>query len=41
MDDQAETVLMRLVRGAGTLGLAAIAPVREGRFIRPLLRIQA
>jgi tRNA(Ile)-lysidine synthase len=38
--DQAETVLMKFLRGAGTRGLAGIHPllVREGvRIIRPLL----
>jgi tRNA(Ile)-lysidine synthase len=35
--DQAETVLMNLLRGAGPSGLKGILPVREGKFIRPLL----
>ena len=38
-DDQAETVLMRLVQGAGVRGLAAIPPVR-GRIIRPLIEVR-
>jgi tRNA(Ile)-lysidine synthase len=38
-DDQAETVLMRALGGAGVRGLAAIPPVR-GRIIRPLLEIR-
>jgi len=42
MDDQAETVLMRLMRGTGPGGLAGIAEQREEEgleLIRPLLRI--
>lgn len=35
-DDQAETVLMRLLTGAGVRGLAAIPP-RRGRIVRPLI----
>ena len=37
-DDNAETVLMRLVRGTGLKGLGAISPVR-GNVIRPMLNI--
>ena len=39
LDDQAETVLMRVLDGAGVRGLAAIPPVR-GRIIRPLVDIR-
>ena len=35
-DDQAETVLMRALRGSGPAGLAAMAE-RRGRLLRPLL----
>ncbi|HEU4892570.1 MAG TPA: tRNA lysidine(34) synthetase TilS [Vicinamibacterales bacterium] len=38
LDDQAETFLLRLIRGAGPAGLAGIRP-RAGRVVRPLLDI--
>jgi len=38
-DDQAETVLMRILRGAGPSGLAGIPPKRDGMIIRPLLGV--
>lgn len=38
-DDQAETVLMRLLRGAGPAGLSGIPPVRK-KIIRPLIEIE-
>jgi len=36
-DDQAETVLMRVLRGAGLPGLAGIEPLRSDGVIRPLI----
>ncbi len=37
-DDQAETFLMRLLRGSGSHGLSGIPPVRE-KIIRPLIEV--
>jgi tRNA(Ile)-lysidine synthase len=39
LDDQAETVLLQLLRGAGPDGLAGMA-VRSGRLLRPLLGVR-
>lgn len=36
-NDNAETVLMNIIRGSGTSGLKGIVPVREEKFIRPLI----
>ncbi|HWZ12458.1 MAG TPA: tRNA lysidine(34) synthetase TilS [Acidobacteriaceae bacterium] len=45
LDDQAETVLMKFLRGAWTEGLSGIHPVvrvpqTEGRIVRPLLNVR-
>lgn len=43
LDDQAETILMRLLRGTGTEGLSGIHPVKplgqSVKLIRPLLKV--
>ena len=37
-NDNAETVLMNLMRGAGTSGLKGIEIIRDGKYIRPILK---
>lgn len=37
MNDQAETILMRIMRGTGLEGLRGIKPVRDGLYIRPFI----
>jgi len=36
-DDQAESMVMRILRGSGTRGLSGIPPIRGGMMIRPLI----
>lgn len=38
-DDNAELVLMQLIRGGGLESLAGIPPVRDGIVIRPMIRL--
>lgn len=43
LDDQAETIVMRFVKGASLKGLAGIAPSREegsARVVRPLIELE-
>lgn len=39
LQDQAETVLLHLIRGSGLEGLKGILPLRDGKYIRPLLEV--
>lgn len=38
-NDQAETLIMRIMRGTGIEGLVGIKPVRDNIFIRPILSL--
>lgn len=38
-NDQAETVLLNMLRGSGLDGLKGFLPVRDGKYIRPLMEI--
>ena len=40
LNDQAETVLMRFLRGSGSAGLGGIPPIRDNTIIRPLIEIK-
>lgn len=39
MNDQAETVLLNIIRGAGLSGARGMEPVRDGIYIRPFLEL--
>jgi tRNA(Ile)-lysidine synthase len=39
-DDNAELVLMNLLRGSGPLGLSGMTPVRDDKFVRPLIGLR-
>ncbi len=39
-NDNAETVLMNIFRGTGTSGLKGIEPIRDDKFIRPLIECE-
>ena len=36
-NDQAETLIMRIIRGTGLEGLVGIKPIRDSMYIRPIL----
>jgi tRNA(Ile)-lysidine synthase len=40
LNDQAETIIMRLLRGSGPSGLTGIPPCRDRTIIRPLIEVE-
>lgn len=38
MNDQAETILLNIIRGAGLAGARGMEPIRDGIYIRPMLK---
>ena len=39
-NDKVETIIMNLLRGTGTLGLKGIEPIRDNKYIRPIIEIE-
>lgn len=39
-NDQAETIIMRMMRGTGLEGLGGIPVIRDGKYIRPILFLE-
>ena len=39
LQDQAETVLLNILRGSGLDGLKGFLPIRDGKYIRPLIEV--
>jgi tRNA(Ile)-lysidine synthase len=39
LDDNAELILMNVIRGSGKSGISGIPPIRQGIIIRPLIQI--
>ena len=39
-NDKIETIIMHLLRGSGLLGLKGIEPIRDNKFIRPLIECE-
>ena len=39
-NDKIETIIMKVIRGAGTAGLKGIEPKRKNKYIRPLIEIE-
>lgn len=38
-NDKVETIIMNILRGSGTAGLKGLDPIRENKFIKPLIEI--
>ena len=39
-NDKVETILLNIIRGSGTSGLKGIEPIRDNKYIRPLINVE-